>query len=105
MRLQVVQQAIEQNDGSPAKALRAVLLQAMEQLKPEGDRKMTATEWLLFNILELKFVQGLRVRQIAYELALSESDLYRKQRVAIEAVSAALAEMEPSRGRMLRRWA
>jgi hypothetical protein len=94
MRLKVVQQAIERNEDSPAKALRAVLLQAMERLKPEGDRKMTAGEWLLFNILELKFIQGQRVREIAWQLALSESDLYRKQRVALEAVSAALADME-----------
>ena len=94
MRLKVVQQAIERNEDSPAKALRAVLLQAMERLKPEGDRKMTAGEWLFFNILELKFIQGQRVREIAWQLALSESDLYRKQRVALEAVSAALADME-----------
>ncbi len=55
---------------------------------------MTAAEWLLFNILELKFIQGRRVREIASQLAVSESDLYRKQRVAIEAVAAALADME-----------
>lgn len=94
MQLQVVQQALEQHDNSAAKALRAVLLQAMDRLRPASDRKMTAAEWLLFNILELKFVQGKRVREIAMQLAVSESDLYRKQRVAIEAVAAALAEME-----------
>jgi len=94
IRLKVVQQALEENEGSPAKALRAVLLQAMDRLKPNGDRRMTAAEWLLFNILELKFVQGQRVREIAIRLAVSESDLYRKQRVAIEAVAAMLAEME-----------
>jgi hypothetical protein len=94
IRLKVVQQALEENEGSPAKALRAVLLQAMDRLKPNGDRRMTAAEWLLFNILELKFVQGQRVREIATRLAVSESDLYRKQRVAIEAVAATLAEME-----------
>ena len=55
---------------------------------------MTAAEWLLFNILELKFVQGQRVREIAIRLAVSESDLYRKQRVAIEAVAATLVDME-----------
>ncbi len=94
MGLRVVQRALDKNDGSPAKALRSVLLQAMDRLKPGSDRKMTATEWLLFNILELKFVQGRRVREIAQRLAVSESDLYRKQRVAIEAVAAALADME-----------
>ncbi len=94
MHLKIVRQALEENEGSPAKSLRAVLLQAMDRLKPDGDRKMTAAEWLLFNILELKFVQGQRVREIAMRLAVSESDLYRKQRVAIEAVAAALADME-----------
>jgi len=98
MRLKVVRQALEENEGSPAKALRAVLLQAMDRLKPDGDRKMTAAEWLLFNILELKFVQGQRVREIAMRLAVSESDLYRKQRVAVEAVAAALADMERQAG-------
>ena len=55
---------------------------------------MTAPEWVLYNILELKFLQGRRVREIARRLAMSESDLYRKQRIAIEAVSQTLAEME-----------
>jgi DNA-directed RNA polymerase specialized sigma subunit len=55
---------------------------------------MTRAEWILYNILDLKFVQGLRVRSIASRLAMSESDLYRKQRVAIEQVAQALADME-----------
>ena len=42
----------------------------------------------------MKFIQGLRVRDIAQRLAMSESDLYRKQRVAIEQVASALTEME-----------
>ena len=57
---------------------------------------MTATEWLLYNILELKFVRGLRVRDVARRLAMSESDLYRKQRVAIAEVAKALADLEQS---------
>ena len=35
-----------------------------------------------------------QVRDIALRLAMSESDLYRKQRVAIEEVARVLAEME-----------
>jgi len=34
------------------------------------------------------------VREVARRLAMSESDLYRKQRVALEEVAQALAEME-----------
>ena len=47
-----------------------------------------------YNILELKFIRGYRVRDVALRLAMSESDLYRKQRVAIEEVARMLAEME-----------
>jgi len=97
VNLNVVQEAIDQYDGNPVRALRAILSQAIENLRPDGERRMTAAEWLLYNILELRFVQGLRVRDIARRLALSESDLYRKQRVAIEQVARALAEMEKNR--------
>jgi hypothetical protein len=74
--------------------LRSVLKQAIERLRPDGQRQMTAPEWVLYNILELKFLQGRRVREVALRLAMSESDLYRKQRAAIEAVAQTLAEME-----------
>jgi hypothetical protein len=85
---------MELHDGNASRALRAVLGQAIDNLRPGGERRMTTAEWLLYNILELKFIQGLRVRDIAHRLAMSESDLYRKQRVAIREVAQALAEME-----------
>jgi len=34
------------------------------------------------------------VREIAMKMAMSESDLYRKQRVAVEAVARCMAQME-----------
>jgi len=94
LELQVVRQAMEEHDGSPVKALRAVLNQAIEALRPEGQRRMTTKEWILYNILDLKFMQGKRMREIAMRLAMSESDLYRKQRVAIEEVARTIANME-----------
>jgi hypothetical protein len=94
LRLRVVNHALEQEGGNPARALRAVLSQAIERLRPAGQRHMTASEWLLYNILDLKFIQGKRVREVAQRLAMSESDLYRKQRVAIAEVARILAEME-----------
>ncbi len=93
LNLQVVERASEEH-GGPVNALRAVLLRAIERLRPEGERSMTATEWLLYNILELKFIRGYRVRDIAMRLAMSESDFYRKQRIAIQEVARVLAEME-----------
>src|SRR5690606_707663 len=82
------------NDNNPVRALRTVLAQAIENLKPEGQRSLTTTEWILYNILEMRFLQGRKVRDVALRLAMSESDLYRKQRIAIEEVARQIAEME-----------
>lgn len=93
LRLRVVTEARDSHDGNPVNALRTILRRAIEQVRPEGERRVTA-EWMLYNILEMKFVQGRKVRDIAMRLAMSEADLYRKQRVAIEAVARAMADME-----------
>ncbi|MFQ5610521.1 MAG: histidine kinase N-terminal 7TM domain-containing protein [Anaerolineae bacterium] len=98
LKMKVVQSALGDHGGSAPKALRSVLGNAIESLRPDGERRMTTTEWLLYNILELKFIQGLRVRDIAQRLAMSESDLYRKQRIAIEEVARALRDMEGQTG-------
>lgn len=93
LRLQVVQQALDEHEGISVNALRSILRQGIEQVRPEGRRRFT-TEWLLYNILEMKFMEGRKVRDVATRLAMSEADLYRKQRVAIEAVAQAIKEME-----------
>ena len=80
-------------DGNASNALRALLRQAVDKVRPEGDRKFTS-EWILYNILEMKFIEGRKVSEVAGRLAMSEADLYRKQRVAVEAVARAILEME-----------
>lgn len=92
--LHVVQRTQEQHGNNPTNALRAILADAIELQKPEGERNLSTTEWILYNILELKFVQGRRVRDVARRLAMSESDLYRKQRVAIENVAHTVVNIE-----------
>ena len=93
MNLQVVQENALKHEGNNANALRSILRNAIEFVKPEGERRFTA-EWILYNILEMKFLEGRKVREIALKLSMSEADLYRKQRVAIEAVANAVLEME-----------
>jgi len=83
----------EENEGNAPNALRALLRKAVDQIKPEGDRRFTS-EWILYNILEMKFMEGRKVREVAGRLAMSEADLYRKQRVAVEAVARAIIDME-----------
>ncbi len=93
MRLDVVQQAVGAHEGNPTNALRSILLEGIQRVRPEGDRRFTG-EWILYNILDLKFLEGRKVREIALRLAMSEADLYRKQRVAIESVAGAIIAME-----------
>ena len=96
MSLSIVRRMMVEHDGNSQRAMRAVLQQAIESLRPEGQRSMTTAEWILYNILEMRFIQGRKVRDVAMRLAMSESDLYRKQRVAIEAVAEIVMKMERS---------
>lgn len=91
--LQVVQKALKEHEGNPAQAMRSILHEAIERNKPEGEPHLNG-EWMLYNLLEMKFLQGRKVREVASRLAMSEADLYRKQRVAIESVARTLLEME-----------
>lgn len=93
MKLRIVQMLAEDHEGNTSNALRALLRKAVDQVKPEGERRFTS-EWILYNILEMKFIEGRKVREVAGRLAMSEADLYRKQRVAVEAVARAILDME-----------
>jgi hypothetical protein len=94
MKLRVIQEtARNEFDGNMPNALRAILKKAVDQVRPEGERHFTS-EWILYNILDLKFIEGRKVREVASRLAMSEADLYRKQRVAVEVVAKAILEME-----------
>jgi hypothetical protein len=91
--LRVVREELDSHDGNAVNALRSVLRRAVERVRPEGERRFTS-EWLLYNILEMKFLEGKRVRDVALRLAVSEADLYRKQKLAIEEVARVIAGME-----------
>lgn len=94
VNLHVVADAMQEENGNATKALRRVLGDAIERLKPDGTRSFTATEWMLYNILELKIIQGQKVRDVARRLVMSESDLYRKQRAAFDEVARIVMDME-----------
>ncbi len=93
LQLQIVQQTAREQNDNLANALRLTLRRAVDTVRPQGERRFTG-EWILFNILEMKFIEGRKVRDVAARLAMSEADLYRKQRVAIEEVGRSLLEME-----------
>ena len=93
MNFKVVETASGANEGNRVNALRSIIKEAIEKIRPEGERKFTS-DWLLYNILELKFLQGKKVREVARKLSVSEADLYRKQKVALESVAHVIADME-----------
>ncbi len=93
LNLKIVKDAGQEAENNPANALRTILRKAIEQTRPEGERRFTG-EWILYNILDMKFLEGKKVREVAMRLAMSEADLYRKQRVAIDAVARAIMDME-----------
>jgi len=93
LQLEIVQNSLDEHDGISVKAVRAILKEAIEKIRPEGTRRFTL-DWVLYNILEMKFLKGQKVRDVAMRLAMSEANLYRKQKVAIEVVAKTILEME-----------
>jgi hypothetical protein len=93
LQLRVVQTKVQKKNESPVNAVREVLKEALSRLQPEGPRQYT-NEWILYNIIDLKFFEGWKVKEIIRKLALSEADFYRKQRDAINGLSRQIIEME-----------
>ncbi|MEM9952947.1 MAG: hypothetical protein AAF846_15185 [Chloroflexota bacterium] len=91
--LQIVKAAMQEAE-SAVQALRTILQLALESLRPETTRSNTATEWTLYNIIDLRFIEGKKVRDVARRMSMSEADLYRKQRLAIEEMAKAIVTME-----------
>ncbi|MCY3781111.1 MAG: hypothetical protein OXG78_12430 [Chloroflexi bacterium] len=94
LNLKAVRNRMQTDDETPVNALRNQLADAINELKPPGERNMTSPEWTLYNILQLRFLENRRVREVARRLSMSEADLYRKQRVAIEAVTDLILKQE-----------
>jgi hypothetical protein len=93
LQLEIVQNSLDEHEGISVRAVRAILKEAIEKIRPEGTRRFTL-DWVLYNILDMKFLKGQKVRDVAKRLAMSEANLYRKQKIAIEVVAKTILEME-----------
>lgn len=94
VKLTIVQNNIKNDEDTPINALRNLLSDTIDSLKPEGERKMASPEWTLYNILQLRFIEKKKVRDVARRMSMSEADLYRKQRVAIATVADLIIKQE-----------
>ena len=93
LKMTFAQNVLSEHEGNSGNAMRAILQRSIESIKPQGERRFTG-EWLLYNILEMKFIEGKKVREVAVKLALSEADFYRKQRIAVESIAKHIEELE-----------
>ena len=73
--------------------LRAVLKNAHAELRPSGDWA-PGGEWTLYNLIEMRFFEKMKVRDAAQKLSMSDADFYRKQKVAVEALTKVIIRME-----------
>jgi hypothetical protein len=94
LELNIVQNALPENENNPVRALRSVLDRAIGNQRPEGDQDFRSPEWLLYNILEMRFLKNKKVRDLTSRLYMSEATFFRKQAQAIEAVADAIMQME-----------
>jgi hypothetical protein len=93
LQLSSVQKRILEKGESSITALREMLREAINRLRPIGDRQYT-NEWIIFNILDLKFIEGWKVKDLARRLSLSEADFYRKQRIAVSSIAEQIMILE-----------
>ena len=94
LELAVVRHALGENDNEPTRALRAVLDRAIELQRPQGDRDFRSQDWLIYNVIDLRYIKKQRVREVANRLYMSDANLYRKQNLAIEAIADTLLRLE-----------
>ena len=93
MEWRIVKETAAEMNENEVNALRAVLKKALEELRPEGERTISG-EWTLYNLVDLKFFEKQKVKDIVRRLSMSEADFYRKQKIAVEALAKEIIRME-----------
>jgi hypothetical protein len=90
--------ALRDEPGTPlehASALRSVLEQAIERLRPAGARPSPGSNavggWLHYLVLREAYVDGRPNKQVMQRYAISEGTFHRARRRAIDAVAADVA--------------
>lgn len=75
---------------SPGRVLRRLLLEAIQELKPPPDAPADTVATSRYQFLYLRYVRGEPIQRIASALSLSERQVYRRQRDALETAASIL---------------
>ena len=73
-------------------AMQDILVGAIEALRPGPGVPADARAWRVFDLLNCRYVQELTVPQVAHQLGVSERQLHREQRAALDALARILLE-------------
>ncbi len=76
-----------QKEEDPPVALRRLLLQAIESLRPADSVPLQANAWRIYHILLHRYVEQIPQREIADSIALSVRQLRRQQRIALKVLA------------------
>lgn len=79
----------------PGQRLRKKLLAAIESLSPQTGVPFRSPQARLYNLLQLRYVEGMTVQEAAHELRVSLRQTYRDLRRAEESVAAVLWMQQP----------
>lgn len=75
------------NEFDQAAALQQLLIRAIRSLKPDDDEPPQSRAWRIYDTLNLQYVRQLERDAVATQLGISERQMRREQRVAIEALA------------------
>jgi CheY-like chemotaxis protein len=84
--------AILHNRFADGRALQEALSAAVKQLRPPVQIPARSPAWRIYNVLNLRYVQGLTQPEAAIQLNIGSRQLRREQQKAIEAITALLME-------------
>lgn len=73
-------------------AMQDILTNGIAVLRPEPSVPASARAWRIYDLLTCRYVQELTVPQVAHQLGVSERQLHREQRAALDALAGRLRE-------------
>lgn len=75
-----------QNDKDSSASLRNILRDAIESIKPQGEKNQKLKSWRIYQLLYTRYIEQLSQSETAYDLGLSLRHLRREETLALETV-------------------
>lgn len=89
----LLMQAYPETDGfQRSQALRRVLLDAIQALRPQPKTPAQSPDWRLYSLLEMRYIERLNPLEAMQQLSISKSQFFRDQARALELVTELLWE-------------